>query len=233
MSAALATAEPTQTQGPQDRGTNRHAPLLGLIRKIVAYGRDLVAALQRQNTAAPTMQVALCFGTFNLALIIARITRGLAIAARLEARLSRTGRAHTPTQDRPTKPAKTRPARPEPPRPPKLSQAEDDAALLRGLPSAQEIAARIRRRPAGAVIEDICRDLGINATHALWRDIQDAIIAHDGSMARMLNIWMAQAAAYAAAPLWGGQPPSFPLSPSQEATLQTWATICTASTGPP
>lgn len=228
MSAALSTAAPTTTPGPQDPGTNRHAPLLGLIRKIIDYGRDLAAALQRKHASAAGIDVAVCFGTFNLALIIARITRGLALATRLETRLLRTG--HTPTA---AQSPKLRPARPQPKRPPALSQAEDDAALLRALPSAKEIAARLRGRPAGAVIVEICRDLGINADHPLWRDIQTAIYVHKGSMARMLTIWAARAAAFAAAPIWGGRIPDVPLSPAQEQTLQAWNALCAGSTGPP
>lgn len=232
MSAALSAADPAQTPGPPDPGTNRHAPLLGLIHRIIDYGRDLIAALQRQDT--PGTLVVLRFGTFNLALIIARISRGLAIAARLEQRLLRTGRTPPPNPARPTHPPKPRSARPaEPPRPPKPTQAEDDAALLRALPTAREIAAMIRRRPAGAVIVDICRDLGIDCSHPLWRDIRDAIFYQGGSMAKMMDAWAARGHALLAALPDDGQRPFIPLTPQQESTLHQWDALCATATGPP
>jgi len=231
MSAALSAA-PTQTPGPPDPGTNRHAPLLGLIHRIIDYGRDLIAALQRQDT--PGTLVALRFGTFNLALIIARISRGLAIAARLEQRLLRTGRTPPPNRANPTHPPKPRPARPpEPPRPPKLSQEEDDAALLRALPTAREIAAMIRRRPAGAVIVDICRDLGINCSHPQWQQIRDAIFYQGGSMAKMLRIWRDKGDALIAALPDRGMALFVPLTDEQESTLRRWDELCATGTGPP
>ncbi len=198
MSNAPQATEPGATPGPQDQGQDKHNRLLGLVRKLVTYGRELVASLQRQNTPTPSMEVAQSFGTFNLAVIIARITRGLAIAAGLESRLLRarpTQAAPPPSPIHPPTPPRPRPARPpteRTARPPEPSRSEDDAALLRNLPSAQEIAARIRRRPAGAVIVEICRDLGIDASHPLWREIRDAIIFHDGSLAQMMKVWIAR-----------------------------------------
>lgn len=239
MSTAPLTAEPDATPGPQDRGGDRRGRLLGLVRKIMDYGRDLVASLQRQNTPAPNTNVARSFGTFNLALIIARITRGLALAARLESRLMRASptRAVPPAgADRPDGPAPVRIVRPKASqgasegasqrasRPAERSEAEDDAALLRGPPSAEDIAARVRNRPAGAVIVEICRDLGIDAAHPLWPDIRDAIIAFDGSLARMLRIWLARIPGFLA-----GLPDTCQALPPSS----VWDGPLAASTGPP
>lgn len=201
MSAAHVTAEPGVTPGPHDRGKTRFAPVVWLVRKLIDYGRDLVASLQQQNTPTPSPAVARSFGTRNLALIIARITRGLAIAAGLEARLVRwppmqdrppKPQSPTPDPDRPAASKRVRPhaKRPRIVRPPTLSRAEDDAALLRGLPTAEEIAARIRGRTAGDVIVEICRDLGIDTSHPLWPEIRNAILFYDGSLAKTLTIWM-------------------------------------------
>jgi hypothetical protein len=209
MSAAPNAADPTQPPGPQDPGTNRHAPLILLLHHIISYGRDLIATLQRQDTPGPL--VAFSFGTYNLTLIIARISRGIAIAARLEQRLLRTGRTPPPNRANPTHPLRPRPARPpQPPRPPRPTQAEDDAALLRALPTAREIAAMIRRRSAGDVIVDICRDLGLDCSHPLWRDIRDAIFFHRGSMAKMMQVWVAKGQALIAALPDGGMTPFIP-----------------------
>ena len=219
MSAAPLTAEIGATSGPQDQGLNRYGRLLGLVRRIIDHGRDLVASLKRQNAPSPSGEVARRFGTFNLALIIARITRGLAIAAGLELRLLRARPAQRTNPNRPA-----RPARPRPARPPVTSQSEDDAALLRAMPSAEEIAERIRHRAPGAVIVEICRDLGIHADHPLWPEIRDAIILHDGSLARMVRVWMDRMAIFMAALI---------AQPSPDASSHGWGGLLPVSTGPP
>jgi hypothetical protein len=226
MSAAPLTAEPTAIPGPQDQGKSRHGPLLGLIHKILDLGRDLAAALQRQNTPLPSTPIARRFGTNNLALIIARITRGLCLAAALQARLLRARPARTAQRTTPNRPAA--PRKPRPPRRPAPSQAEEDAALLRGLPSAQEIAAHVRSRRAGTVIVEICRDLGIDTTHPLWPAIRDAIIAYDGSLSRMLKLWMERSSAFLAT-----LPPAALSWPVPAPPWQAWGRPLTATTGPP
>jgi hypothetical protein len=48
------------------------------------------------------------------------------------------------------------------------------------MPTAEQIAEEIRRRPIGEVIADICRDLGMVPAHPLWRDLQRAITREGG-----------------------------------------------------
>lgn len=226
MSAAPLTAEPTAIPGPQDQATNRHGPLLGLLRKLLDFGRDLVVTLQRQNTPLPNTSIARRFGTFTIALIIARITRGLSLAACLETRLLRARPPRATPQTIPNRPAT--PTKPRAPRPPAPSRSEEDAALLRGLPSAQDIAAHVRNRSAGTVIVEICRDLGIDTTHPLWPQIRDAIIAYDGSLSRMLKYWMSRSSAYITLVQADMQPWPVPAPP-----WQTWGRSLGATTGPP
>jgi hypothetical protein len=224
MSAEDPATELAAPSGPLNQRDNRHAPLLGLVCRIIDFGRDLLATLERQNTPVPSTLIAGRFGTFNLALIIARITRGLRLAAGLESRLRRARPAPTAPRAIVSRPAA--PTRPRPARRPVPSQAEDDAALLRGVPSAQEIAAHIRNRSAGAVIVEICRDLGIDTTHPLWPNIRDAIIAYDGSLARMLKLWMGRASAFLAGVALGGE--AAPAEP-----WHAWSRPLAAGTGPP
>lgn len=57
------------------------------------------------------------------------------------------------------------------------------------LPTSEEIAALLRRRPLGAVIVDICHDLGImpgDVDPELLRELSAAIIEYGGSLARYL-----------------------------------------------
>jgi len=58
---------------------------------------------------------------------------------------------------------------------------------LPSLPTLEEIAAADRRRPIGAVIADICRDLCIMPSDPLWRDVHSVIIYNNGNLARLVN----------------------------------------------
>jgi len=54
------------------------------------------------------------------------------------------------------------------------------------MPTVEQVAAAIRRRPIGAVIADICRNLGILPSNPLWREVQGAIRKHGGNCARLV-----------------------------------------------
>jgi hypothetical protein len=159
--------------------------VLGLVRTLIAYGQNLADTL-RQHATNP--QVLPCFafvanilGTTDLALILARITRGLLRAAALEARLAKRA-AH----GRELKPAPIR-----------LPSARE-----RGLPkpttpnsgpvedlSPEEIIAKDRRRPIGAVLAEICLDLGIvpgQMDRSAWDELRRAVILYGGSLATLI-----------------------------------------------
>ncbi len=55
------------------------------------------------------------------------------------------------------------------------------------LPTAEQIAAEVRRRPIGAVIADICRDLGIMPSNPLWPEIRALITRFRGNLVRLVN----------------------------------------------
>jgi hypothetical protein len=183
MSAAATAPDPTPQPARWPASTDRRgclARLLGLVRKLIDHGKQLAAAVgQRSLTDDPVL--ANCrFGTLDIALILSRITLALHRATALEARLLRSAARPDPTPQPP------RVSSPRPPRAPREAPAEADPRLAR-LPTAEQIAAEIRRRPVGAVIADICRDLGIMADHPLWRELQLAIMLHGGNLARVLN----------------------------------------------
>ncbi|HEY2618805.1 MAG TPA: hypothetical protein VGI78_15805 [Acetobacteraceae bacterium] len=117
------------------------------------------------------------------AVILARITSGLWRAAALEAGLcQRAARG----QDLAPSPIRL-PATPGP-RPARLvapPEAQPEPQRLTRLPTEQEIAAEVRRRPVGAVIADICRDLGImpgQLDRAFWDELSRAIIIYGGGL---------------------------------------------------
>ncbi len=183
MSAALATADRTKDPALRDLERGR---LLGLVRKLIDYGREMVASLQAHDTPTPSPVMAWRFGSLNLTLIIARITRGLILAGLMEKRLLR-------PLPRPVEPA-VRAESSRKPRAPRRPPVDEAAELLTGLPSAKEIAARLRNRKTGAVLVEICRDLGIGTDHPLWPEIRDAIMFNGGKLANMMRVWMRRAA---------------------------------------
>ena len=175
MPAAASVPDPT-TQ------PSRSARLLDLVRKLIDYGKELAATL-RQRASTDLRFDALRFGTSDLALILARIARGVHRATALEARLlqNATRLDAEPAPSRAPSRPRQRTAQPAARR---AHQADD---LLAHLPTPEQIAAEVRRRPIGAVIADICRDLGILPSHPLWRELQHAIIRYDGSLANLMK----------------------------------------------
>jgi hypothetical protein len=165
------------------------AALLDLVRKLIDYGKELTATLHQR--AADTPHFALIhFATDDLALILARISRGLLRAQALEQRLARAcGRARPDHRARPERqpapPARPAPraARPAAHQAPGIAPADCPFA---NMPTAEQIAAADRRRPIGAVIADICRDLNILPSHPLFREVMRAIVMHGGNYARMV-----------------------------------------------
>jgi len=170
-------AAPTPADQPTPSRTGR---LLGLVRRLIDYGKELAASLH-QRAATDPRSVVRSFGVCDIALIVLRIKRGLLRANALEARLVQNAARldsgprprSAPTEHTP------RPARSAVPR-----TKDPDAPLA--LPTEAEIATWVRRRPIGVVVADICRDLGISCSHPLWRELQDAIVSEGGAYARLV-----------------------------------------------
>ena len=191
MSAATtAAALPDRPDPPPDPATE-HAPpaptrtgrLLGLLRKLVDYGKELAHTLQQRTAATALFTVALQFGTRDIALILSRITRGLRLASALESRLS----SHPVREDAVPALVRAPPDRARRAAQPADQRAGGAAAPLALVPTAEEIAAALRHRPAAAVIADICRDLGITPAHPLWGEVMMVITEHGGNCIRLLS----------------------------------------------
>jgi hypothetical protein len=224
MPAATNTPDPTTQPAPWPPSTDRRgglARLLGLVRKLIDYGKDLAATLQARGLTDRPAGASAHFGTRDIALILSRIAVALLRADALEARLLLSAARPDPTPCPPRAPSQRAPhaARREEAEP----AAQPDPRLAR-LPTPEQIAAEIRRRPIGAVLIDICRDLGIMADHPLWRELHPAIILHGGGFAaffkdmceRAFGAWRSSMNALAAPP---ASSPPLSLEP--------------ASTGPP
>jgi hypothetical protein len=154
------------------------------VRKLIDFGKDLATNLQ-QRAAIDPAAVTRPFGTSDIGLILARITRGLLLANALEARIVALA-ARPPAPPRPTRaPAQRVPRAPR--AAPAVRPVREADPRLALLPTPEQIAAEVRRRPIGAVIADICRDLGILPTHPLWHELSLAIIWHGGSFNRLFK----------------------------------------------
>jgi hypothetical protein len=182
MSAAAPATEP-------DAKPSRSGLLLSLIRRLIDYGRELAATLH-ERTATDPRSVVRSFGISDLALILVRIRRGLLRANALEARLVQN--AARLDAERKLCAARAQ-HKPRPARSPGQAWGHGPAAPHAGdpdapleLPTEAEIATWVRRRPIGAVIADICRDLGIACDHPLWRELQRAIMTEGGSYTRLV-----------------------------------------------
>ena len=171
-----------QGQGSADSGApadSHAARVLSLLRKLIAYGQDLARTVQERAAASTLLTITLHFGTRDFALILARITRGLRLAHALETKLLssplRPNSDPTPADQtqRPAGPRAKRPALPD-------------------VPTAEEIAAALRGRPAAAVIADICRDLGIAPGHKLWDEVMWVVAEAGCGFIKLLKDTMAR-----------------------------------------
>jgi hypothetical protein len=188
MSAPPPTSETTPPDPHQDHAgvvaaaPSRSGRLLGLVRKLIDYGFELANTLRQRAAANNVGAMARPFGTTDLAVIFARITRGLRLAGALEERLVR---HPVPEEKKPASTTAPSEREPRTARPRAARRTLDPDPRLAGMPTSEQIAADIRRRPVGAVIADICRDLGIMPGHKLWRELSLAIIDTRGSLTRL------------------------------------------------
>jgi hypothetical protein len=171
--------------------------LIDLVRKLKEYGRAVANALRQGEDANDPSRISRRFGTKDIGLILARITRGLLIATMLETKLiARMGREEpvqradgttpvTPSSAPAAPPRKPHATRPAPAEAQCVYEAPDPR--IAGMPTAEEIAAEFRRRPVGAVLADIARDLGILPADPLWRELQLAIIHNGGCFVRLVR----------------------------------------------
>ena len=147
-----------------------------------------------QHTAEPHLLpwfafVARIFATTDVTRILARITRGLLRAAALEARLSRRATRGQELKTIPTRlPRARKPGVAKPATRPGNSAANP---ALTSEPTLEQILAHDRRRPIGAVLVEICRDLGIVVgplDHATAKELHLAAIlhSHGGSLSRLV-----------------------------------------------
>jgi hypothetical protein len=221
MSDVPPTAPAVPPGAPKESRAGR---LLALVRKLIDYGKELAATLQRDPANRPRH-----FGATDIALLLARIAQGLHHARALEDRLLR----NATRLDAPPRPRRT--SSPPKPRaaPPPAPHRDNRDPRVADLPTPEQIAAHatgpdaeVRRRPIGVVLADICRDLGILPSHPLWPELSELIVRHGGSLANLLKDIIAKAGRRIAEAWTAAMPPApYPavLSPAGAGPPDPWA----------
>jgi hypothetical protein len=185
--------------------------ILRLLHTLVAYGRNLVETLRQQDDPDDVPGYAFLTsisGTTNPALIIVLIVRGLLRAAALQARLNLSlARVRDSLPSLPLREQSAKPRQPGRGQPRAAGWAippgwpAEDPSLDR-LPTPEEemfaeIAAEDRDRPIGAILLDICLDLGIVPAlmdPATWDELRLAISLHGGDPTPLTSRWLAPVA---------------------------------------
>ena len=188
------TPDPASPPDPPQDQPGRTAPVSEYIAAVLyavgillGYGRHLLDTV-RHRAAAPTFPtIAACFGTANLATIMAHLNRGMLRAAALERFLrarAATGRdisiviRRTRTDEPQPAPADTQaapqaePAKPKAKPRPSLPPGWDDPELF--MPTPEDLDRQVRRRSIGRTIGEICGDLAVVpglCTPAFWNGL--------------------------------------------------------------
>jgi len=162
--------------------------ILHAVRILLDYGRHLIDTA-RQRAAAPNFEaIAACFGTSNLATILAHLNRGILRATALERVLlarAATGRDIDFVQRRTTTTPDAEPTAfdPQPEHPPRRRTPRpsrpagwNDPELF--MPTLEDLESQARRRPIGRTMLDICLDLAVvpGFCHsAFWNELFELI----------------------------------------------------------
>jgi hypothetical protein len=180
------------------------AVVLHAVGILLDYGHHLLATVRHRATAPTFPTIASCFGTANLATIIAHLNRGILRAAALERYLR--ARAATDrdinivirrvrTEEPPPAPADSKaeppadqPAKPKAKPRPSLPLGWNDAEPF--MPSPEELDLQIRRRTVGRTIGDICLDLAVMpglCTGAFWNHLFELMHYFGGSVVNVMR----------------------------------------------
>ena len=176
LEAATGPVSPPTPPSPGQAAPAAILRVLSIVRLLISHGQQLVLRLQRAAQDPDVVEDAWHrFFSRNIPLILSRLAHGLKLAAALEARLARRAARGL---DMPKPPAR-RPGRP--PVEPAITGQKRDPNLL---PTARQIAISVRRRGAGAVIAEICREFAIrpgDLSPALARELNDIIDTYGGN----------------------------------------------------
>ena len=197
-----APTTPTHTKPRPIPG--RIGAVLNVLAILIAHARHFAATAATRAAAPEFATAAAVFGTYDLPTIRQRMRRGLLRALALQQYLfARAARGRNLRFAWPPRvelqPHHRPPAKPAPhPRPAPLKPPRPDPALLdpghpdaSRLPTPEELAAEVRRRPVGRTIAYICMDLGIApglCAGEFWNQVEKTLRRYGGSLNRLYQI---------------------------------------------
>ena len=182
----------------------RIGAVLKILAALIAHARHFTATATTRVAAPEFATAAVVFGTYNLPTILQRMQRGLLRALALrDYLLTRAARGHNlrfawpprielqPHHRPPAKPPSgPRPAPRHPCRPDPALLGPDDPAASR-MPTPEEFAADVRRRPVGRTMAYICMDLGIApglCDGDFWNQVEKTLRRYGGSLNRLFQV---------------------------------------------
>ena len=198
------TAPTTRTATKPRPIPGRIGAVLKVLAALIAHVRHFTATATTRATAPEFATAAAVFGTYNLPTILHRMQRGLLRALALrDYLLARAARGHNlrfawpprvalqPHHLPPAKPAPRPRSAPRPPyRPDPAVLGPDDPGASR-MPTPEEFAAGVRRRPVGRTIAYICMDLGIApglCEGDFWNRVEKLLRRYGGSLGRLYQM---------------------------------------------
>ena len=182
----------------------RIGAVLHVLAVLIAHARHFAATAATRAAAPEFATAAAIFGTYDLPTVRQRMQRGMlrALALRdyLFARAARGCNLRFAWPPRvELQPHHRPPAQPAPrPRPTPLHPRRPEPALLEPshpdasrIPTPEELAAEVRRRPVGRTMAYICMDLGIApglCDGAFWNKVEKTLRRYGGSLGRLYQV---------------------------------------------
>ena len=198
------TASTTPAQAKPRPIPGRIGAVLHVLAALIAHVRHFTATATTRAAAPEFATAAAVFGTDHLPTILHRMQRGLLRALALrDYLLARAARGHNlrfawpprvelqPHHRPPAKPASgPRPAPRHPCRPDPALLGPDDPGASR-MPTPEDFAAGVRRRPVGRTMGYICMDLGIVpglCDGDFWNQVEKTLRRYGGSLSRLYQV---------------------------------------------
>ena len=200
----MTQAAPTPAHAKPRPLPGRIGAVLHVLAALIAHARHFTATATTRVAAPEFATAAAVFGTDHLPTILHRMQRGLLRALALrDYLLARAARGHNlrfawpprvalqPHHRPPAKPAPAPRTAPRPPcRPDPALLGPDDPGAAR-MPTPEEFASGVRRRPVGRSIAYICMELGIVpglCDGAFWNQVEKILRRYGGSLGRIYQV---------------------------------------------
>jgi hypothetical protein len=201
----MTRAAPTSPASKEPRPIpGRIGAVLHVLAVLIGHARHFAATAVARAAVPEFATAAAVFGTSNLPTILHRMQRGMLRALALrDYLLSRAARGRNlrfawpqrvellPHHRPPAGPARRPQAAPLRPRRPEPALLDSDNPDALRLPTADELAAEVRRRPVGRTMTYICLDLGIVpglCEGEFWNRVEKTLRRYGGSLGPMYRV---------------------------------------------